>query len=347
MAESFQKILFITSRSDQGGGPKALSDLIRNLPSEKVFIAAPDNDHYSKSFKNNSAKFISIPHRKFSFFKLFTLLNFCKINGISTIHSHGRGAGIYSRLLGLFGFRVIHTFHGVHRPKSTKDKITIYIEKALSMLTSTFICVSKSESLNAIELGVAKGDSLVIIPNGYTFSDSKFKTDFLIPPLRIGILTRLDPHKNVSRGLELFKELSKKYPDTKLEIAGDGEERELLQRKVNELGISPIVSFLGETSEPLRFIENQDLMIFSSKGEGLPYTVLECFEVGRPVLASKVSGHVDLLSENELFDLNSSDDFLKKFDLVSSGNISKNRKKLLGEFSLDNCITQIIKFYDS
>ena len=113
------KILLVTLRADWGGGPQHVDLLINNI-SEKfeIYVTCPNDKPYYEKWKNNpKVKDIFIlPHRKFSFKKLIGLSNFVKNHNIEIIHSHGKGAGIYSRLLKLFNYnlKIIHTLHGFH-----------------------------------------------------------------------------------------------------------------------------------------------------------------------------------------------------------------------------------------
>ncbi len=108
-------ILHITSRSDYGGGPEHIRQLIKRLsPSFNFFVACPEDGQYHSAFETY-ARCVPIPERKFSLSRLYALYRFIGDNGIDIIHSHGKGAGAYSRPLGLMtGRPVVHTFHGFH-----------------------------------------------------------------------------------------------------------------------------------------------------------------------------------------------------------------------------------------
>ena len=58
--------------------------------------------------------------------------------------------------------------------------------------------------------------------------------------------------------IKAMKELIKKYPELKLTIVGDGEERENLEKLVNDLGLSNFVEFTGH-------IKNDKVMELMSK----------------------------------------------------------------------------------
>ena len=122
------KILLITVRSDFGGGPRHVDQLINNLPQNiEIYVAYPqDGTPYGQEWNSNSRikSRINIPFRKFSTKTLFEIAKFIKENSINIVHSHGNGAGVYSRLLPLLGVdsKIVHTFHGISEFYSCKAK---------------------------------------------------------------------------------------------------------------------------------------------------------------------------------------------------------------------------------
>ncbi|MBU6154718.1 MAG: glycosyltransferase, partial [Bdellovibrionales bacterium] len=99
------RILMISARADHGGGQKYLLELVRAINEQvDVFIAAPDEAPYGPKFRELSKDFFALPHRAFRLGVLIRLLIWARRHRIEIIHSHGRGAGYYSRLLYFFGF---------------------------------------------------------------------------------------------------------------------------------------------------------------------------------------------------------------------------------------------------
>ena len=313
-----------------GGGPKHLYDLCSSLDEFEVYIASPLSEPFGKAFQKLSTEHFEIPHRKLSIKKLLQLLIFCKQRGIYLIHSHGRGAGLYSRALALFGIKVIHTFHGVHAPKSFKEKSLLVFEKALSFLTKKFISVSENEAQNALNLELAKNHQIIVINNGINPEDYIKST---IGPDKkvIGTISRLDPHKNNSELIKFVGQLK----DYQLLIAGDGEEYQSLNQN-----LPSNVKLLGEVKDIAHFLTTIDIYASSSKGEGLPYSVLEAIASKKKIILSDVSGHQDLVNKEGLYQLSDFRDFKNKLFTAKSYELKeefylktmvKKTKDLLGE----------------
>ena len=316
-------ILFITVRSDTGGGPKHLFDLIRTIkkshPDFYCTIASPKAPPFGERFEEEADHFIKIPHRSFCPISFFRLLAHCRENDIQIVHSHGRGAGYYSRLLGLFGVKVVHTFHGAHAEKTIIGRAKVFIDSVLKNLTDKLISVSEDECKTSLEIGINKASSTIVIPNGIDHKSIKDEFDklnrdtcrdlFSLPKeARIwGTLSRLSYQK----GIDLFLEFELPE-DVLFAIAGDGEEKESLLSKLTEDKKKRIV-FLGNIEKPITFLKCLDGYFSSSRWEGLPLSVLEAMSCELPCLLSKVDGHREL-SGVGLFNLKDKKDFLESFD---------------------------------
>ena len=103
---------------------------------------------------------------------------------------------------------------------------------------------------------------------------------------------RLRIRKGVEVLLEALRDLRRRFPGAVLRIAGDGEHRRALERKVEELGLGSAVIFLG-TCDAVRvrtLLRGAAALVVPSTYEGMPLVVLEAMEAGVPVVASRVSG---------------------------------------------------------
>lgn len=103
---------------------------------------------------------------------------------------------------------------------------------------------------------------------------------------------RLRVRKGVEVLLEALKILRQEGWRLPLVIAGDGEHRRGLERRVAELGLEEDVSWLGRVGRGhVRFLlERATLLAVPSIYEGMPLVILEAMAAGVPVVASRVSG---------------------------------------------------------
>ena len=346
-------ILLVSVRSDMGGGPRHICDLIEGIqkqyPNFNIYIAAPDEPPFFEQFKKYAIDVIPIPKRKLSIKAILSLIRFIRTNHINIIHSHGRGAGIYSKILYIFTrAKVVHTFHGI-----SKDKKLI-VEKILSSLTHQYICVSNSEYVKAQKLKVATIRKITVNPNGINlslFNQSKTRNKTL---QKVGIIGRLDRVKRIDK---LLVAIHKKHDDLKdftFYIAGDGPLKNSLITLAHKYQIENKVIFLGETNDICCFLNSIAVLTSFSESEGLPLSVLEAMACNTPCLLSDIDAHKNLAANNcaILFNPDLPDDFLIKLkslqDKKASGKlIDAAYQKVCNEHNIDKMIENTIKIYES
>jgi glycosyltransferase involved in cell wall biosynthesis len=73
-------------------------------------------------------------------------------------------------------------------------------------------------------------------------------------------------------------------------IAGEGPQREALERLVQERGVGSQVSFLGRRDDVADLLGACDIFVLPSRHEGLGVAALEAMAVARPVVATHVGG---------------------------------------------------------
>jgi len=107
---------------------------------------------------------------------------------------------------------------------------------------------------------------------------------------RVGTATRLVPVKDTDLLLEVGGILAARVDDLRVEVAGDGPERDRLLRTVEAAGLGGIAVFHGEVRPVIPFLRGLEVYLLTSESEGLPLSVLEAMSVGLPVVATDVGG---------------------------------------------------------
>lgn len=97
-------------------------------------------------------------------------------------------------------------------------------------------------------------------------------------------LGRLVAVKQLPLLLEAFALVQREFPHWRLEIWGEGEEGPRLQREINRLGLQERARLCGLAETPEQQYAAADLFCIPSRYEGLPYTVIEAFASGLPVV---------------------------------------------------------------
>lgn len=118
------------------------------------------------------------------------------------------------------------------------------------------------------------------------------------PPV-VGVVGRLSPEKGVDVALRAHRLVTRRLPDARLLIAGEGPRRGELERQAEQLGIGASISWLGYR-EPIADVYRQlAVLLIPSRSEGLPNVALEAMALGVPVVATSVGGLPEVVKDGE------------------------------------------------
>lgn len=122
----------------------------------------------------------------------------------------------------------------------------------------------------------------------------------------------------------------------KLVIVGEGPERPKIEELIRILGLEDKVILCGEKphKETLRIIMSCNILILPSKSEVFPIVVLEALSLGKPVIATKVGGLLEMKSKN-LYLIDS----LEEINSLLEKDIDvKNDDQFIKEYSMDKIV---------
>ena len=105
--------------------------------------------------------------------------------------------------------------------------------------------------------------------------------------------------KNHSLLLHSFSRFAEHHPEARLQLIGDGELRHNMEQLAAELGIAQKVCFAGLQNDIFPWLHHADVFILSSKYEGMPMTLIEAMGTGLPVIAARVGGIPDIITDGE------------------------------------------------
>jgi len=102
----------------------------------------------------------------------------------------------------------------------------------------------------------------------------------------VGHIGRFHYAKNHEFLLEVFREIKHKNAEAKLLLVGNGDLEDKIRTMVRELKLENDVIFTGAVKDPAPYYQAMDVMVFPSRYEGLPGTVIEAQAAGLPILIS-------------------------------------------------------------
>ena len=117
-------------------------------------------------------------------------------------------------------------------------------------------------------------------------------------PLVVAV-ARLMPQKGLSDLLEAVVRTKRAVPDLEVVIVGDGPHRARFERERTAAGGDGWIRFVGRASddELVTWYQRAWVVCSASRREGFGLTLTEAAACGTPVVATRIPGHVDAVSE--------------------------------------------------
>ena len=292
-----------------GGGAKHVYDLVAQLRDEFAFIVAcPDNGPYVDRFKDLGVSVLDLPLTATSPQSLLKLLRVMRKYGVDLVHTHGRKAGFHGRLACLLtDTPVIYSFHGLHHQKHGLLLRRLYcgIERILTRHTNLVINVSASERQECRALGFLGGHRSLVIPNGIDWRDfdtiavdvPQMKADFGFAPddLIIGHIAKFDVQKAQDDLAAAIPWVLRRCSSARFLFVGDGDLRPQIEHQVAMLGVEKQVVFAGFRRDVAALLKLMDVFVLPSRWEGLSLALLEAMACRKPVVATRVTGNIDVV----------------------------------------------------
>ncbi|MEC0698318.1 glycosyltransferase [Bacillus haynesii] len=101
---------------------------------------------------------------------------------------------------------------------------------------------------------------------------------------------RLSPEKGQEKLINSFAKLHKEFPNAKLYIVGDGPLKKQLALQAEMLGLKNDIIFAGQLENPFVLLDECDCFVLSSDYEGQGLVLMEAMIVGKPIIATDVTG---------------------------------------------------------
>lgn len=104
----------------------------------------------------------------------------------------------------------------------------------------------------------------------------------------VGIVAALRPEKDHLLFLQVAARLRRKFPGAQFVIAGDGPQREEIERAAAREKLTRCVHWLGSRSDIPEVLAALDVFLLTSRMEANPVSILEAMAMGLPVVATDV-----------------------------------------------------------
>jgi glycosyltransferase involved in cell wall biosynthesis len=312
-----KKILYIITKGNFGGAQRYVFDLATTMSKSDfdIVVVCGEGGLLIERLKESNIKTIEMENlgkdiKLQNDFKVFrNLIKIIKTEKPDIIHLNSSKIGGLGALAGrICGVpKIIFTGHGwaFNENRNFLQKTIILILHWITILLCHITIAVSEKAKKDIDWMPFIKNKIKVVHNGI----DKFKT---LPEeeariilaetesKKIIIFSISELHKN--KGVDVaFKALSFLPEKTKEKIiysvAGNGEEKENLEKLVKELDIENMVRFLGFVPDAKKLLIGSDIFLFPSRTEAMPYAILEAGLAGLPIIATSVGGIPEVIHD--------------------------------------------------
>ena len=296
------RVLHVVTYMGRGGLETMLMNYYRNIDREKVqfdFLTHRDFEaDYDQEIRSLGGKIYHLPK-----LNPFSLSYLKKLNQFfldhpeyKIVHSHldcMAGIPLKYAKANRVPIRIAHA-HNNNQAKDKKYLLKLLFKQNITKYaTHLFACSSDAGQW------MFNGKKYSILNNAidarkYSFNEEiryKMRTSFDIEQdtFVIGHVGRFAPQKNHEFLIDVFAEIKKRTPNSKLILVGIGELQDKIKGKVISYGLTEDVIFTGLREDVPEILQALDVFVFPSLFEGLPVAVIEAQAAGVPcVISDKV-----------------------------------------------------------
>ena len=294
------RILHVDTEKGWRGGEQQLFYLVKGLLEKGIesVVACRKGDELEKRCQEAGIETIPLSGNQTA--DIFRLGAIGKKFDI--IHAHAAKAHTISALSKKFHRKpVIYTRRVDYSPK--KNRLTILKYRLTDKIVAVSNRVSEilQESLNLPSDRIKVIHSVVNIEIEKKVDLKKVKKireEIGGNPL-IGTAAALTEQKNIPNFIEAAKILTKKYPEAKFVVAGEGELREELQLLINRLNLQEKFKLIGFKRDIYNYIKAFDLFVLPSDNEGFSGSLLNAMLLKVPVVSTDAGGAREVIVNGE------------------------------------------------
>jgi glycosyltransferase involved in cell wall biosynthesis len=222
------------------------------------------------------------------------------------VHAHSAIGGAVARIAASLSWPVAPPV--VYSPHALPFRLGaayMLAERTLAPLTKRFIAVSDSERREIITTKLAEGTRVDVV---HPRIDTQRYAPRSRPAARLALglpdipvivgVGRLSAQKDPLSFLQILARVRRSHRRTIGIWVGDGDLRAEAEKLAAHLGLAEAFRITGWTTDVRPYIAASDMLLSTSRYESFGYVIPETLSMERPVVASRVTGTIDVVDSD-------------------------------------------------
>jgi len=362
------KILYLITGLKTGGAEIVLYNLVKNIDKKKfepVVVSIIPIAEIGKKIQDSGIRVLSLSAKfKYNPLIIFRLISIFKKEKPQILHSFLFHSIFLGRIVGKT-CKVPIIISSIH-----SEYIGGFLRNRLLQITDSLddvvTIVSQKASETMLKSKTVSSNKLLVIYNGIDLNKFIFQDKKAREEIRKELNLKKDDKVLISIGrlfeakgypylIEAIKILKSKYPDIKLLIIGEGEEKNKLETQIRGLNLEKNIFLLGRKENVSNYLNASDIFVLASLWEGFGLAIVEAMACGLPVITTNVGGIPEIIKDKisgllvnpkDFKILAQKIDYLLNLDADSKERFAlKGRKIVEQKFPLEKMMTKYEELY--
>lgn len=315
------RICHVITKPELGGAQLTTLNLVSNLPKDRYEISLITSCHgilrpEFKDIENSDSYLSPFLIRSINpivdIFALIHIYLICRCRRYKIVHTHSSKAGIIGRCAAWLARIpvILHTVHGW----SFNDyqliivkRFFIFLERLVASFTTRIICVSRLDIETGLRYRIAPKEKFILIKYGIPLdrfrktinNKEQKKRDLGINnngPI-VGMISCLKPQKSPLDYVRASIEVYKCMPWVNFLLVGDGILKARCKKGLIHSSLNGRFIFTGWRRDISEILDILDLVVLTSKWEGMPVVIIEALCKGKPVVITDAGGGRELVKD--------------------------------------------------
>lgn len=286
--------------------------LAQGLPGYTWHFVVPEHGPFVEVMRSKGYDVQVIPlPKRVGTSSIRRLAGYIRSQRIHIVHTHGARANFYGRL----GARIagapiiLSTIHNslFDYPVSRfKRWLYVSVDRWTARFADRIVCVADALARDLIHRYRIPPSKVLTIHNGIDVASLQVtrpaaqvrqELGIALDAPVIGEIARMTEQKGFSDLIQAVKLLIERYPRLRCLLVGDGPLRSHLERECEAVGLAVHCVFTGLRADVADLLSILDVYVLPSVSEGFPIGLLEAMAMGRPVVATRVSGIPEIIAD--------------------------------------------------
>ena len=309
------RVALFTDANVFAGTERHLADLAQGLKHSgvDVCVACPARSPLARISASHGIRILAIEKKgNLDMRAITTLVRLLRSGELDIIHAHnGRTAFLaaIAKAIARRG-RLVFTQHFLAPAhlarKGFRGGLSRLAHHGIARTCDRIVAISQAVSNAMVEQNAAAKEKIFVIRNGIQKPDRSRLLPATATRAELGIgagsylivcVARLEPEKDLGSLIAAMEIVAARLPRALCVIAGDGSQKPLLQAAVDRRGLGKNVLLLGFQEDTASLVHAADLFVLPSPAEPFGLAILEAMALGKPVIAMRAGGPMEILED--------------------------------------------------